>query len=197
MGPAAGLPRRGNRWSRGAARGILRLAGWRIAGTLPALPQCVCIMAPHTSNWDFPLCIFAMFGTGLRLSWYGKHTLFRFPVRGLLHWFGGEPIDRSVAGGRVAAAVARFRTGVPWVLGVSPEGTRRRVEGWHMGFYRIAREAGVPVVTVALDYVTRRIVIGDAITLTGDEAVDLARLRAPFTAAMARYPGQYGGALPA
>lgn len=172
---------------------MLRLFGWRIEGELPFCPQCVTILAPHTSNWDFPLCILSIFATGVRLTWYGKHTIFRFPVRSLLHWFGGQPIDRSTAGGHVKSAIARFRTGVPWVLGVSPEGTRRRVEQWHLGFYRIAVGAGVPVVTVGLDFVRRVVEIGEPLLPSGDAAKDLSAIGARFQPAMARHPQQYAG----
>jgi 1-acyl-sn-glycerol-3-phosphate acyltransferase len=173
----------------------MRLFGWRVVGGVPDIPQCVVIVAPHTSNWDFPLCIFTMFATGLRLNWYGKHTLFRFPVKSLLHWFGGEPIDRSTAGGHVDAAIARFREGSPWVLGVSPEGTRKLPEQWRLGFYRIAMGASVPVLTVSLDYRARVVTLGQPIAMTGDQALDLAALDARFTREMARYPQQYVGAL--
>lgn len=189
--PLDGPPQRGNAFSRALGRGLLRLGGWRITGSVPHVTQCVVIVAPHTSNWDFPLCIFTMFAVGLRVTWFGKHTLFRFPVTGLLHWFGGVPIDRSTAGGRVGAAVARFAEGTPWVLGVSPEGTRKRVDRWKLGFYRIALGALVPVVAVALDYRTRRIIIGEPMSMSGDEDRDLRALQAHFTPDMARYPEKF------
>jgi 1-acyl-sn-glycerol-3-phosphate acyltransferase len=169
------------------------LFGWRVAGDIPAISQCVVIVAPHTSNWDFPVCIFTMFAVGLRLTWYGKHTLFRFPVKSLLHWFGGEPIDRSVAGGHVESAIERFGRGTPWVLGVSPEGTRKRVERWKLGFYRIAVGAAVPVVPVSLDYGHHLVTIGSPVTMTGDEAKDLPALAAHFRPEMAKYPDHYAG----
>jgi 1-acyl-sn-glycerol-3-phosphate acyltransferase len=167
------------------------MLGWRIEGEMPPLQQFVAIVAPHTSNWDFPICIFAMFGVGLRLTFLGKHTLFRFPVKGLLHWFGGEPLDRSAAGGHVRAAMTRFRTGAPWVLGVSPEGTRKRIEPWKLGFYRIAVGAGVPIVSVALDYSRRRLWIAEPFWPTGHEGDDLRALQKHFSAAMALYPEKY------
>ena len=45
------------------------------------------------------LGILAMFAVGLQLTWLGKHTLFRFPVRGLLRWLGGEPVGRDPSEG--------------------------------------------------------------------------------------------------
>lgn len=33
----------------------MRRAGWDFAGSMPDIPKFVCIVAPHTSNWDFPV----------------------------------------------------------------------------------------------------------------------------------------------
>src|SRR5881394_3820610 len=40
-----------------AAQVALRVAGWRLVGTAPAIAKCVLIFAPHTSNWNFPLLL--------------------------------------------------------------------------------------------------------------------------------------------
>jgi 1-acyl-sn-glycerol-3-phosphate acyltransferase len=173
------------------ATGILRLFGFRIEGEIPAVSRCVAIVAPHTSNWDFPLCIFAMFAIGLRLTFLGKHTLFRFPVKGLLRWFGGEPLDRSAASGQVRTAITRFATHKPWILGVSPEGTRKRVEPWKLGFYRIAVGAGVPIVTVSLDYSRRLFTIAEPFWPTHNERDDLRALQSRFSKEMALYPEKF------
>ncbi|MDW8478706.1 MAG: hypothetical protein RML12_00940 [Xanthomonadales bacterium] len=34
------------------ARALLRLAGWRVSGTLPDLPKLIILAAPHSSLWD-------------------------------------------------------------------------------------------------------------------------------------------------
>jgi amidase len=65
-----------------------------------------------------------------------------------------------------------------------PEGTRKKVERWKMGFYHIALGAGVPVVLAALDYGHKCVVIGPPFWPTGDEQADLAQILAyyrPFT----------------
>jgi 1-acyl-sn-glycerol-3-phosphate acyltransferase len=173
------------------ARLLLRLAGWRIEGELPACPKFIVIVAPHTSNWDFFLGILGMFVTGIRASWLGKHTIFWFPLSPVLRWLGGEPIDRSAAHGTVGIAVEHFRTRPQWVLGLSPEGTRRRVERWKTGFYRIAVGAGVPIVPVTMDYRTRSLGIQSPVIPGPNEAVEVARLRALFRKEMAKYPEKF------
>jgi len=185
------FPRRGSRFAPRLARRILALAGWRVRGELPACPRFVVIVAPHTSNWDFFLGLLAMFATDIRASWLGKHTIFRFPVGPLLRWLGGEPIDRSAPQGTVETAIERFRTRPQWVLGLSPEGTRRRVERWKTGFHRIAVGAGVPILPVSLDYQAREIGIGALFSPGPNEAADVAKLHALFRKEMGRHPEQF------
>jgi 1-acyl-sn-glycerol-3-phosphate acyltransferase len=186
-----GCPRRGTPFSRRVAQFILALGGWRIEGDLPDEPRFVLIAAPHTSNWDFPIAILSMFGFGLRMNWLGKHTLFRFPITGLMHWMGGEPIDRSATKGFVEEAIERFRQRPQWVLGISPEGTRKRAGAWKTGFHRIALGAGVPIVPVTIDYSRRVLGIHPPFFPTADFQADEQILRQSFRKEMARIPGNY------
>jgi len=169
----------------------MRLAGWRVEGRLPNEPRFVVAVAPHTSNWDFLICVAAMFAVGLRLSWLGKHSLFRWPAAPVLHWLGGEPIDRSVPGGIVTQAIQRFAANQQFALGIAPEGTRSRVTRWKTGFHRIAKGAGVPIMPVYLDYGRRRVTLGELLGPTNDAAADADRIRAMCRKDMARYPDQF------
>lgn len=174
------------------ARALLRLGGWRIDGEMPALRKFVVVVAPHTSNWDFPLGVLAKLALDLDGHWLGKHTLFRPPFGAFMRALGGEPVDRSQPGDVVDQVAARIRAADSYVLGLSPEGTRAP-RPWKTGFHRIARAAGVPVVPVWLDYAERRIGIGAPVALTDDLAADLARLGAHFHARMALRPSHYVG----
>src|SRR4051812_2938322 len=150
--PAVPWPRRGTPLTRGLARRLLALAGWKVEGAFPNEPRFVVIVAPHTSNWDFVVGVLAMFAVGVHLSFLGKHTLFRFPAGPFLRWLGGEPIDRSTRQGTVEVAIDRFRIRPRWIMAVTPEGTRSRVEQWKTGFHQIAAGANVPIVPVSFDY---------------------------------------------
>jgi 1-acyl-sn-glycerol-3-phosphate acyltransferase len=189
--PADPVPRRGNVLTRTLGRLVLRLMRFRIVGELPPVRRCVMIAAPHTSNWDFVLGVAAMLALRLRVSWLGKHTIFRFPVAGLLRFWGGLPIDRGSAEGVVEAVAQRLRTADQLYLALSPEGTRRKVERWKSGFYRIARAADVPIFMVAFDYQRRQVELGPLFEPTGDFEGDLARLRARFSAEMAYRPENF------
>ena len=101
----ASVPRRGSAPLRAAGRALLAAMGWRVEGEIPDLPKFVIAVAPHTSNWDFVVGMGAMFALDLRLSFLGKHTLFRGPYAPLLRWLGGIPVDRGSPHGVVGEAV--------------------------------------------------------------------------------------------
>ncbi|ERI50382.1 acyltransferase [Pseudomonas sp. AOB-7] len=161
-------------------RSVLKLMGWRIEGQLPRLDKFVAIGAHHTSNWDFVIFIALKFVLRLNARWFGKHSIFRWPFGGLMRAWGGIPIRRERQRNTVEQAVQAFRDNREFILVLSPEGTRKKVERWKMGFYHIALGAGVPIVLGALDYQNRRVVIGPTFQPTGDEQADLAAMLAFF-----------------
>jgi 1-acyl-sn-glycerol-3-phosphate acyltransferase len=180
-----------SRVRRALGRAVLRAGRWTITGDLPQEPKFVAIVAPHTSNWDFVVGVAAMFALEIRVRWLGKHTLFRWPIGWLLRGLGGWPVKRDAPGGVVAEAVAAMRAEPEFILALAPEGTRRHVDEWRTGFHRIAEQAGVPVVPVALDWAHREVSIGKPEPVTGDAAGDIARLRSRFTAGMALRPDRF------
>ena len=105
----ASVPRRGNRASRWLARLAFRLWGWRFAGSFPDVPKAIVVVAPHTTNWDFPVGVLTLFALGMRVGFLGKHTLFRWPLRPLMLWLDGVPVRRDSGSGTVAKLVATMR----------------------------------------------------------------------------------------
>ncbi len=165
------------------ARGVLRLAGWRVMfDGLPAR-QGVLIVYPHTSNWDFVIGVFAKWSIGIPLAFWGKDSLFKLPLFGRwLRWIGGVPVDRNSPHGAVAEMVARLvaarrHGGFLW-LALSPEGTRSYRESWRSGFYQTALRADVPLALAFFDYAERRVGIDSFIRLSGDVAHDMAAIEA-------------------
>ena len=77
------------------------------------------------------------------------------------------------------------------ILALSPEGTRKKVEKWKTGFYRIAVSAGVPIQLVSLDYATRTVGMGPLMTPSGDLHRDLREIGRYFSSARGKYPGQF------
>lgn len=186
-----GAPRWGSAFTRRLGRWGLALFGWRVEGALPEEPRFVLIVGPHTSNLDFFIGVLAKIAVDIDASWLGKHTIFVFPVGWILRWFGGEPVNRSESHGIVEAAVERFKARPQWVLAMAPEGTRKRVEQWKTGFYRIAVGAGVPILPVAFDYSRKVVDLGTLYWPTGDEVVDLKQLRSRYRSSMAKHPANY------
>lgn len=185
------LPARGNAFSALAAGAALRLAGWRFEGTIANEPKLVFIVAPHTSNWDFIVGVTAMFALGIRVTFLGKDALFRWPMAPVMRWLGGVAVFRDSPHNAVDQTVDYIRRTDRVALGLSPEGTRRKLPAWRTGFHFVAKGAGVPIVPVAFDYSTRTIRFFAMHTPADDVADDLRTLGALFHAGMARRPKQY------
>lgn len=186
-----GAPRRGNAITRAVGRAGLALLGWRFEGTVPRVPKCVIIVAPHTSNWDFCVGICCLLSVSLRVHWIGKHTLFRWPLGGFMRWLGGTPLRRDSSSGRVAEIVTLLHRHDQAYIGLAPEGTRKRVERWRTGFYHVAEQAGVPIFLAYLDYGRKVAGIGPAFEPTGDLERDLPLIRAFYADKQPRHPQQF------
>ncbi len=167
------------------ARRILRLLGWQVHFRgLPGLHG-VIVVYPHTSNWDFPVGLLAMWAMGLEAKFLGKHTLFQIPLFGSwLRWLGGVPVDRRAAGGVVEQMVEMFarkqQAGEYFWLALTPEGTRSWRPAWRSGFYRVTLSAQVPLVLAVLDYGRRQVRLIDVMTLSGQVDEDMRRIAQVF-----------------
>ena len=158
----------------------LRILGWRVVGQLPDIPKFVIIGAPHTSNWDFVMFLALAFILKGDLRYMGKKELFHWPYGGFFRWCGGVPVDRSKPQGLVEQTVQAIQEADRFQLVITPEGTRSKVGEWKMGFYHIAKQAGIPVSTGFVDSVTRTTGIGPTFTLTDDMEADIVSIKAFF-----------------
>jgi 1-acyl-sn-glycerol-3-phosphate acyltransferase len=158
----------------------LRLAGWRYEGPVPTEKKCVCLAAPHTSNWDGLLLVTLLRSIGLPMEWMIKDTWVKGPLGPVLRQVGAVPIDRSQASNVVDQMIEQFRVRDELILGIPPEGTRSRAEHWKSGFYHIALGANVPVVPGILDYARKRASLGKGIMMTGNVREDMDRIRAYY-----------------
>lgn len=159
---------------------FLKLAGWKVLGTLPAQARkSVFIAAPHTSNWDLPYTLMVAFVLRLNINWMGKASIFRFPFGPLMRWLGGVAVDRSKANNLVAASAQAIReaNGALQLI-VPPEGTRSKTRYWKTGFYHIAVMAQVPIVMAYMDYERKISGLGPMFVPTGDLEADMVRIKA-------------------
>jgi len=158
----------------------LKLAGWTVVGTKPEFRNYVLIIAPHTSNWDFPAGVSTAFLLRLVPFWMGKDALFKSPLGFLFRFLGGVPIDRSRSNNVVAGSIRQLQEADEFCLAITPEGTRSLTKGWKTGFYHIAHGAGVPLVLALIDGKTKRIGLGPTVEITGDMEADFAKYAAFF-----------------
>jgi 1-acyl-sn-glycerol-3-phosphate acyltransferase len=158
------------------AKFLLKSFGWTLVGEMPEQKKFVAIVAPHTSNWDFFICVLVKFALKLKLVFIGKHTIFIGPVGWVLRKMGGLPVNRSSAHNVVDAIAEEFEKRDEMIFALSPEGTRSYLPHWKSGFYYIARKAQVPVQTFFLDTATKTIGWGPMFHLTDDKDKDLERI---------------------
>jgi len=182
------LPRRGNRYSQWVAQSLLAFFGWRIEYDAPNLPKLLLIGAPHTSNWDFVLTLVTFFALSVRISWMAKHTFFRWPFKGILAWLGGIPVNRNSKHGVVDQTVQAFDTRDKFILALTPEGTRTKVNKWKTGFYHMAQGARVPIVLVRFDYGRKVLGVGPTIEPSGDLTADMTQIQAVFAPIKGKNP---------
>lgn len=186
--PVPGAPTPAQR----AARRLLRALGWRVEVTWPAVPRCVIVVYPHTSNWDFFIGYLARLELGIPLQWIGKDTLFRWPLAGLLRRMGGLPVNRRERTGFIAHLAEEMRRR-PWTwIALAPEGTRAHTDHWKSGFYHLALAARAPVGLAFIDYGARVVGLHTYLELSGDEEADLARIRLAYAGKVGRHPEQAG-----
>lgn len=130
-------------------------AVWRVRVVgLERLPEGPCVLAPNHDSLSDPFFVGAAVPRPLRFL--AKAELFRFPLGPVVRSLGAIPVRRG-EGDRAAieSAVAAVRAGGTVVI--HPQGT---VLGpadrpWKRGAARVAIEAGVPLVPVALVHTER------------------------------------------
>jgi len=174
------FPRRGNAFSRVLGHAGLAVFGWRIEAQFPDRAKLIAIVAPHTSNWDFPIGISAVFALGLGVRFLGKDSLFRPPLGWLMRWFGGMPVIRESPQGAVGQVVAMIEAERAVFLAITPAGTRSSAAPWRSGFYHIAHAARVPILPIAFDGEHRLIRLFAPFTTTGDYDADVAKILALY-----------------
>jgi 1-acyl-sn-glycerol-3-phosphate acyltransferase len=161
---------------------LLKLIGWKVDFQgLPGL-QGIAIVYPHTSNWDFLAAMLCKWTMGLPVHFWCKDSLVKVPLFGRwLKWIGGVPIDRSSPRGVVGAMTEVFaehqRAGTFLWLGLSPEGTRKRTDGWRSGFYQLAMATQLPLAIVRFDYGQKVLKFECFVKLTGNVDADYAYLQ--------------------
>lgn len=161
-------PRMGNALTRRCGEMILKSMGWSIQGKLPDLKKVIVIGGPHTSNWDLFLVIGTMLSAGLKFSWMMKKEAFFWPLGPLWKALGGMPIDRKAKIGVIEQLKKTFETRDKVWLGITPDGTRAKVDRYKTGYLRLAKGLGVPLFIVGIDAENKCVILDKVWKPNGD-----------------------------
>ena len=159
----------------------LRLFGWRVIDHRPpGLGSAIYLVAPHTSNWDFFIGLFARSVARIEAKYLAKKSLFDPPVGWFFRATGGYPVDRSKSMHITDQVVEYFNTVPDFSIALPPEGTRKKVEAWKTGFWRIAKKADVPLVLTSFDYKRKEVTLSEPFRLGEDMDKDIAWMTTYF-----------------
>jgi 1-acyl-sn-glycerol-3-phosphate acyltransferase len=181
------------------ARFIFWISGWTLNRKVPKeVQRSVMIAAPHTSNWDAWLLIWAFALLDIPMKFtikeeWTKHWLFG----GFIRANGGIGIDRSPKSinksrdSYVDFMAEQFNNYDKIAMVVTPEGTRRKQERWKMGFYHTAAKAEVPITFGYLDYGKKEAGVGGCIYLTDDLESDMRKIMSFYSGITPRHPENF------
>lgn len=163
--------------------------GWKVIGEFPeGKKRYVAVVGPHTSAWD------VFFGLGAKviydvdIHFLGKEEAFKFPIGGLLRYFGGIPVDRFSNNNVVEQVIKLFQENDEFIFALSPEGTREKVDEFRKGFYYMALGADVPILVCFLDYVKKEVGIGLIVKPSGNYQEDVEKIKTFYKEVSAKYP---------
>jgi len=177
-------------------RWFLKLFNWRVEGSLPAVPDnqnTIIIIGPHTSNWDGIFGFAALLGLDAKITFFGKHSLFKQPILGVfLKYMGGIPVDKTKPGiGLTDIAIQNMTKLNGSLLAMSPEGTRAKTERLKSGFLRIAHATEGKVFFAAFDFGNKKILLDSFFEISGDYERDIAYVKEYYTKFQGKCPENY------
>ena len=152
------------------------ILGWKFKGTIPDDKKIIAIMGPHTSAYDFIICVIgrSVLKMGNRIKFLGKAELFKNPLyKYFFTAFGGYPVDRSKKNNLVDSIVDIYNSKDEFFVTIAPEGTRKKVNKLKTGFYYIALKAKIPILMIGLDFKKKLILISKLFYVSGNVDKDM------------------------
>lgn len=170
-----------------------KIRGWKVYGNIPKdIKKAVLVFAPHTSNWDGVYGLGTFLTRDIRIRFTIKKEMMFFPLNILLKKLGAIPIDRSnILGKRRTMAdtiVDMYNNSENLYVLMQPEGTRKYVSKWKLGFYHVAVKANIPMILTYIDYPSNSGGFGPVIYPSGDIDKDLEDIRAFYKTIRGKYP---------
>jgi len=156
---------------------ILWLFGWKTVGGIAPEPKCIILGVPHTSQWDFVISSLYYRSVGGKANILVNKKFFVWPLRYIVDYLGGIPIDTSKGASAVKQIIAEFKNREQLHLAIAPEGTRKPNNKWKGGFYTIAKAANIPVYYGFFDWGKKEVGFYEKVELTDDMNADLKKVR--------------------
>lgn len=174
-----------------AGKAFLTATRWKVTGPTPSPDDTrIFVGAPHTSGFDSVLMLAVAWNYDLRIRFLIKREITEGPFGVFWKAVGAVPVDRQNPAGLIDELIHLANSGKGFQLVLTPEGTRKPVDYWKSGFYRLSLATGIPVMMVAPDKPTRTVTFAPPFTLTGDVRADMDRVREFFADKRGIDPGK-------
>jgi 1-acyl-sn-glycerol-3-phosphate acyltransferase len=156
------------------------------------LKKAVMIAAPHTSNWDLIHALPGLWLGDYRPKFFIKDDFKKIPlVNWLLKWVGAIWVNRRKRNNLIKHSVELLQKEKELILLVPAEGTRSAVPKWRLGFYHIAKEAGLPILLSYLDYAKKEAGVGKIVYPTSDFEKDMLEIENFYKNITPKYPEKF------
>ncbi len=169
------------------------ITGWHVK--VPKefrIKKAVMIAAPHTSNWDLIHALPGLWLGGYRPKFFIKDDFKKVPViNWLLKWVGAIWVNRKKNNNLIKHSVEMLNREKELLLLVPAEGTRSAAPKWKLGFYHIAKEAGLPILLSYLDYAKKEAGVGKMIYPSDDFEKDMLEIENFYKNIMPKHPEKY------
>lgn len=173
---------------------LLKRLGWTIDGGAAPEQKCVILGVPHTCLGDFFVSYLFYTGIGHTAHIMIKKEFFKWPFGPILRKVGCIPVDRSNGATVVRSVLTEMEKAEgEFHLCVAPEGTRKPVRKWKMGYHKIAEAMNCPVYLGYFDWQTKHISVGPRFDISDDARGDTDRIQAIYESMHlhARHPEKY------
>ena len=165
---------------------VLKIQKWKINGSSPEEKRVVLVIGPHTSNWDFIIGVLVILSLDAKINWLGKHTIFKRGFKSLLTRLGGIPVNRQDPSDLFSRIKVITEKSNGYLIGMAPEGTRKKVLKLKSGFIRIAKQTNSKIMLAGIDFQKKIVNLDKFFTPTGDLNNDLLFVQDYFS----RYSGK-------
>ena len=162
-------------------KAAMKITGWKTVGHFPRDERVVLVVGPHTSNWDFVVAMSAVLSWDINIHWVGKHSIFKKGFRRVLRKMGGIPVNRADPNALKEEIVDITNKYKGFIIGLAPEGTRKKVERLKTGFLRIANDTNSKIMLAGIDFSNKTIELGEFFSPSGDVEQDLNNIKHYFS----------------